>query len=69
MEYAGCGSHGCRVPNPADKRLIKFAPNLLSALETLLATKDLNKKDVEGPTKHAINVAKAAVAKAKGEKP
>lgn len=66
IEYAGCGSHEALYGNPADKTLILAAPDLLEACESLINIELIDVVSV-GPLREALNKARAAIAKAKGE--
>lgn len=62
-------------PNAADKRLMSAAPDLLAAIEALVAYQESTDLDDEpedgeyGDGKRALVAARAAIAKAKGESP
>jgi hypothetical protein len=62
--------HYCVIPplniDPADARLIAAAPELLAALRAMLACCYDIEKDIE--TEDAVEAARAAIAKATGEK-
>lgn len=52
----------------ADARLIASAPDLLEAVESLLLSPDLCWDELEPATYKAIETARAAIAKAKGDR-
>ena len=58
-----------RATNEANARLIAAAPDLLEALEDMLAQAEFaaEVRGGEGHMKHAMRKARAAIAKAKGE--
>ena len=55
-----------RLASITNTRVMAAAPELLAALEGLLAAPDLNLDGLEAETISAIRAARAAIAKAKG---
>ena len=64
LDYAGCGSHECKVTH-ADARLIAAAPELLEAMQEIVCAADCNGWEELDPL---LSKARAAIAKAAGEK-
>ena len=58
-----CNEKEDSIENEADANLISAAPDLLEALENLLAVRE----GAGGTKYHADDIARAAIAKAKGE--
>jgi hypothetical protein len=66
LDYEGCGSHAAEWANPADLTLALAAPDLLSALERVLADAVYDAERTDEAIA-AVAQAKAAIAKARGE--
>lgn len=66
LEYEGCGSHQAHWRNPADKKLVLAAPDLLKALKALTQWAKVAACDREKGSilDNSINAAIAAIAKA-----
>lgn len=66
-EYAGCGSHECDWLSESDKALALSAPDLLAALEEIAEGDGCNCRVGPGCDMKCKDIARAALAKAKGE--
>lgn len=63
-----CGPHDVALAvRPCNAQLIAAAPDMLAALERLLGCPDLNLDELEPETCEAIEQARAAIVKARGQ--